>query len=108
MQIIPIQPIPAQVLSASLNQQATQIVIRQKTTGVFVDVYVDDALIVGGVIALNCNVIVRSAYLGFVGDIAFVDTQATPLGPTDPVFTGFGDRFVLAYFLPSELPMGVA
>ena len=52
----------------------------------------------------NLNVIVRDAYLGFIGDLAFYDTQ----GDTAPVYTGLGSRYVLEYFAPSELPAGVA
>ena len=59
---------------------------------------------IGGVIAGNLNVIVRSAYLGFVGDLAFIDTQ----GSDDPVYTGLGARWILTYFAPSELPAGLA
>jgi len=56
------------------------------------------------VLALNLNVIVRSVYFGFIGDLAFYDTQGT----SDPVSTGLGSRYVLEYFAPSELPVGVA
>jgi hypothetical protein len=43
--------------------------------------------------------LVRSAYLGFVGDLAFVDTQ----GHADPQYQDLGSRFVLAYLEPLEL-----
>ena len=105
MQVIPIQAAPSQRVSVSLSGQSCAIEIAQKTTGVFVNLYVDDTLVIGGVIAENATAIVRSAYLGFYGDIAFLDTQPPPLGPTDPVYTGFGSRYILAYFLPSELPL---
>lgn len=49
---------------------------------VFLDLYVNDALVVGGVICLNGTRIVRDAYLGFVGDLAILDTEGnlTPHG----------------------------
>ena len=100
MLIIPIQPVPSQTLTVVLSSQQTQIDIRQQSTGLYVDLYVNNALIIGGVIAQNANRIVRDAYLGFVGDIAFLDTQ----GREDPVFDGLGSRYVLAYFAPAELP----
>ena len=39
------------------------------------------------------NRIVRDLYLGFVGDLCFMDTQGT----TDPVSPGLGLRYVLVY-----------
>lgn len=107
MQIVPLQPVPAQTLSVMLSGQACQIDIAQKTTGIFVNLSVNNSLIIGGVVAENGNPIVRSAYLGFYGDIMFLDTQPLPTGSTDPVFTGLGSRYVLAYLLPTELaPLG--
>lgn len=47
---------------------------------VFMDLYVNDALIVGGVLMLDRVFAVRDDYLGFVGDLAIVDTQ----GNEDP------------------------
>lgn len=99
MQIIPLQPVPSQTVSVALNNQACTINVYTLSTGLYCDLYVNNSLIIGGVVCENNNVIVRDAYLGFVGDIAFEDTQ----GSTDPVYTGLGTRYVLAYFLPSEL-----
>ena len=72
--------------------------------GMFCDLLVNDTLIIGGVICENANVIVRDAYLGFVGDIAFFDTQGT----SDPSYTGLGSRWILVYLAPADLPAGVA
>lgn len=63
------------------------------SSAVFVDLYVNGTLIIGGVPAFNETLIVRDAYLGFTGDLVFYDTQ----GSTDPVYTGLGSRYVLAY-----------
>lgn len=103
MQIIPLDPVPAQNFSVLLNQQNCQINLFQKSTGLFIDLYVDSAPIVLGVICENLNRIVRSLYLGFQGDLGFIDNQGTD----DPVFTGLGTRFSLAYIPPEELPTGV-
>lgn len=103
-QIVPIKPVAAQTISVNLNNQACTITIFQKSTGMFISLYVDNALVIGGVIAQNWNVIVRNAYFGFAGDLAFVDTQ----GQDDPYYTGLGTRWLLVYFLPSELPAGVS
>lgn len=108
--VVPLQPVPSQTVSVMLNNQACTINVYQKAAHLYVDLLVNNALIIGGVIAENLNVIVRSAYLGFIGDLAFFDTQGSQLpgGPTDPVYTGLGSRYVLEYFAPAELPPGVA
>lgn len=90
---IPTQPVPNQTLQVQLAGQNCRINIAQKRTGMFLDLYVDEGLIIGGVICENKNRIVRSAYLGFIGDLGFVDTR----GSDDPYFTGLGSRFVLVY-----------
>lgn len=100
MLIVPLQPLPSQVVSVLLANQPCLIELDQKSTGMFLNLYVNDALIIGGVVCENLNRIVRSAYLGFVGDLAFVDTE----GASDPVYTGLGSRFNLAYIEQSELP----
>ncbi len=104
MLIVPLQPVSSQTVSVSLANQPCTINVRSMSTGLYCDLYVNNTLIIGGVICQNANVIVRDAYLGFVGDIAFLDTQGTD----DPVYTGLGTRWVLAYFAPSELPAGLA
>lgn len=95
-QIIPLLATPSQTLSVRLGAQACRVHVYQKTTGLFLDLYVNDTLVVGGVIARNGARIVRDAYLGFVGDLAFSDTQ----GAEDPQYAGLGTRWVLAYVTP--------
>lgn len=102
MQIIPTQAIPSQTLTVQLADQNCQIKIGQKSTGLFIDLYVNSILIIGGVLCENLNRIVRSLYLGFVGDLTFIDNQ----GSDDPDYSGLGDRFSLAYLTTDELPPG--
>ena len=98
MNVIPLNAVPSQIVNVTLNNQACTINIYQYDWGLYVDLYVNGVLIIGGVIALNANLIVRDAYLGFQGDLAFYDTQ----GLTDPVFTGLGAQYQLVYFAPGE------
>lgn len=100
MEIVPIDPTPAQTLAILLEQQNCQITLQQKSTGLFMDLYVDQEAIVLGVLCENLNRIVRSAYLGFSGDFTFIDNQGT----SDPDFTGLGDRYSLAYLTAAEVP----
>lgn len=102
MQTVPLQAVPNQTLQVQLGTQACSLNIYQQAYGLYVDLYVNNVLIIAGVIAENLNRIVRSVYLGFVGDFAFVDTQ----GSTDPVYTGLGDRYQLLYLEPADLPNG--
>jgi hypothetical protein len=99
-QLIPLNSAPNQTVTVLLGAQSTQVYIYQKNNfGLFCDVSVNNALIIGGVICQNLNRIVRDAYLGFIGDLVFNDTQGT----ADPVSTGLGSQFVLLYFTPAEL-----
>ena len=99
MVIIPTTAVENQTLQVSLGSQATQLRIYQKAFGLFMDVLVNNVLIIGGVLCLNQNLIVRDAYLGFSGDLAWIDNQ----GSTDPIYTGLGSRYSLAYLTPSDL-----
>lgn len=99
MLTVPVAATPSQTISVLLASQPCQIDIYQRSTGLYVDLYVNDALIIGGVIAQNKNRIVRSAYLGFIGDLAFYDTQ----GKDDPAYSGLGSRFLLQYIEAAEL-----
>jgi len=104
MLIIPLEPVPSQQVSVELNNQSCKINVYQRTTGLFVDLYMDDDLLVGGVLALNSNLIVRFLYLGFVGDLAIVNLHSIFSTQVDPSYSGLGSQFVLVYLLPSEVP----
>lgn len=112
--IVPLQAVASQTLNITLNNQVCTINVYGKTTyvpsfnpgeiiidppeyininPVFVDLYVNDGLIIAGVLALNQTLIVRDAYLGFIGDLIFWDTQ----GESDPTIDGLGARFLLTY-----------
>lgn len=99
MQMIPLKPIASQLLTVQLANQTTQIEVYQTDFGLFLNLYVNNVLIIGGVICENLNRIVRDAYLGFIGDLAFFDNQ----GSTDPIYTGLGSRYSLAYLEESDL-----
>lgn len=99
MLVVPLQSLPSQTVSVTLGGQACDVHVYQRSTGLYLDLSVSSALVIGGVIAHDRNRLVRSAYLGFVGDLAFVDTQGT----SDPDYTGLADRFLLIYFTPEEL-----
>jgi hypothetical protein len=99
MQIIPISDTYSQTVSVQLANQACKINLYVKSTGLFCDLYVSDTLIIGGVICQNLNRIVRDLYLGFVGDLAFLDTEGT----SDPSSPGLGARYLLMYLSTTYL-----
>lgn len=105
MMVVPIDDVPAQTLSIDLAGQLCQIDVYQKESGLYLDLYdaaqTPPAPIVVGVLCENRNRLVRFAYLGFQGDLAFGDTQ----GDADPYFTGLGSRFVLGYFTAAEVAL---
>jgi len=93
---IPTLAAAAQSLTTTLNGQSVRLDIAQKAFGLSTDVYVNDALIIGGVLVENDNPIVRSAYLGFLGDLYFHDTQPDG-GAGVPAYTELGARYALLY-----------
>lgn len=99
MLIVPLQAKPAQQVQLQLANQTCQIRVYQAPTAVFIDLSVNNSLIIGGVICENRNRIVRDAYLGFIGDLAFVDQQ----GNNDPEYTGLGARYLLFYLTTQDL-----
>lgn len=99
MLIVPVQPVPNQTLQVQLAGQPVVLNVYQLAYGLFVDVLIGPDPVIGGVICQNRNRIVRDAYLGLVGDLAFVDTQ----GDVDPVYTGLGSRFLLAYLEEADV-----
>ena len=86
MQIIPITPVASQSFSVQLGTQNCKINLYQKGTE-----------IVSSMICLNEVGLVRETYLGFVGQLLFIDT----LGSSDPYYTDLGTRYILTYWTQS-------
>lgn len=90
---IPLIAVASQTMTVQLGGQSCRINVYQKATGLYLDLYVADVLIIAGVICENLNPVVRSLYMGFYGDLYFWDTQ----GVADPYYTGLADRFMLLW-----------
>ena len=99
---IPLQPVPSQIIKTSLNGQNVQLAIYQKTQGLFVNVNSGGVDIVCAVLAHDGVSLVCRKYMGFAGDLIFVDTQ----GKSDPTFDGLGSRYQLIYLAPKDIPNG--
>lgn len=99
MQVVPLQPIPNQTLQSQLDGQPVTLTVYQNAYGLFVDAYLNNVLIAGGVIGLNLVKLIRTVAGDFSGDFVFFDTQ----GLENPIYTGLGSRYFLVYFTAEEL-----
>ncbi len=99
MNIIPLRAVPSQSFSVVLAGQNCQINVYEKSTGMYLDLYVNHRPIVTTTLCHDRVRLVRDTYRGFIGDLTFIDTR----GYADPVYTGLGDRFILAYLEAGDL-----
>lgn len=93
MQQINITAVPSQTVEVTLAGQDCTIVLQQKEQGLLIDLTMGGVKLTSGQVCRDRVRIVRHAYLGFVGDLSFVDTQGT----SDPEYSGLGTRYVLGY-----------
>ena len=93
MNVIPLNAEPDQTFDINLGGQSCNIHVYQKTTGLFMDLSVSGVSIVAGKICRDRIKQIRYSYLGFVGDLSFIDTQGT----SDPEYYGLGERYILVY-----------
>ncbi|MGF6633520.1 phage baseplate plug family protein [Paraburkholderia sp. MM6662-R1] len=93
MQTIPLTAKPSQTLTLTLALQNCGLKVYQKNTGLYLDLYVAGRLVMAAVLCRDRVFLVRQAYLGFQGDLVFVDLQGTD----DPEYTGLGSRWELRY-----------
>jgi len=99
MEIISVQPVKGQKINVNLDAQRVTLRISQRSTGLYMDVAVNDRWVVQGVLCLNGNKIVRYPYLGFRGELFFCDTK----GIDDPYYSELGNRFKLYYATEQEM-----
>lgn len=90
---IPLSPVPNQTVTVLLGNQYCRINVYQKTTGLYLDLFINDVSILTGRICRDRVYLVASAYLGFTGDLIFADTN----GDSDPEYSGIGTRYFLFY-----------
>lgn len=115
MQTIPgIGPVPSQTFQAVLGGQNcsfslytltgydfNDLTLETVNTNLYMDLTVNGESITVGAICLNeKRLLINRQYLGFSGDLMFIDTQGTE----DPQYTGLGTRWQLVYIAASELP----
>lgn len=90
---IPLSPVPSQTLKVNLAGQACDITVYLIGALLYCDLAVAGLPIISARLIRDRVQLVRYAYLGFVGDLAMVDTQGTE----DPQYLGLGARWQLTY-----------
>lgn len=103
VQPIPLTAVPNQVEAVALEGQSFILQVNQRSNGLYMDVFMNGAAIILGVLCENENLIIRNRYLGSPGDFFFYDTQGT----SDPEYTGLGDRYRLIYVEQAEIEAAV-
>lgn len=99
MRTIPLEPQKSQSVSVELAGQRCVIRLIQRESFLYMDLTVNSNPIMQGVPCLYGNKMVRYSYLGFIGDLVFLDSS----GQSNPVHDGLGGRYVLYYIEESEL-----
>lgn len=99
MKTVALQAVPSQTLNVLLGGQNCQISVYQKSTGLYLDLSINNVPVISTAMCRDRVKLVRQAYRGFAGDLAFADLQ----GLSDPDYTGLGGRFVLVYLEPLDL-----
>lgn len=99
VQPIPLTAVPNQVEAVALDGQSYILVVNQRASGLYMDVFMNGEAIILGVLCENENLIIRNRYLGSPGDFFFYDTQ----GSNDPEYSGLADRYRLIYVTQAEI-----
>ena len=99
MRTIPLQALRSQSISVELAGQQCTIRLIQRQSFLYMDLTVDGLVVMQGVPCLYANKMVRYSYLGFTGDLVFMDNS----GQSQPSYDGLGDRFPLYYMEASDL-----
>lgn len=103
MNVVPLQSVPSQRIKTTLDGRIVYIQLYQRRYGLFINIYIEDELMIGACICQNLNRIIRAKYLNeqfsFTGDFMFVDL----IGNTDPIYQGLGTQYQLVYLSDDEL-----
>ncbi|MFW5400549.1 hypothetical protein V2A85_12675 [Yersinia sp. 1252 StPb PI] len=99
MNVITLENKKSQSIFITLEGQSCLIRIIQRDSSIYMDLTVNGDPILQGVPCLYANKIVRYKYLGFRGDLFFLDNE----GQSDPQWDGLADRFPLYFITEAEL-----
>lgn len=99
MLTISIEPKKSQAISLNLAGQKCVIRMIQRESFIYMDLTVNDNPIMQGVPCLYGNRMVGYSYLGFKGDLVFLDSD----GQQDPHWDELGKRHLLYYIEESDI-----
>lgn len=99
MRTVSLVPQKSQSVSVNLAGQQCTIRLIQRESFMYMDLTVNGNPIMQGVPCLYGNRMVRYSYLGFAGDLVFLDN----VGQKDPYWEGLGIRYILYYIEESDL-----
>jgi hypothetical protein len=95
---VPLQAVPSQRLQIVLAGQQCDIAVYQREQWVFTDLRSNGVDIFIGVLSRDAVPLNPRSYMGFLGNLVFIDTQ----GSSDPTYDGLGSRYQLQYLTESE------
>lgn len=99
MKTVSIESLKSQTVSVQLGGQQCQIRLIQRPSVIYLDLTVNGNPIIQGAPCYYGNKLVRYAYLGFKGDLVFLDNAGT----SDPTWDGLGIRYQLYYLEEGEI-----
>lgn len=99
MKTVSIEPLKSQTVSVLLGGQQCTLRLIQRPSAVYLDLTVNGNPIMQGVPCYYGNKLVRYQYLGFLGDLVFLDNAGTD----DPKWDGLGIRYQLFYLEEGEI-----
>ena len=99
MKKIPLSPVPAQSLKIKLADQNCQIRVYYRFGNTYMDLTAGGVVVCTGAICRDRQNIIQIAQNTFSGALLFVDM----LGTSDPLYSGFGERWRLFYKAAGEL-----
>ncbi|CFQ73960.1 hypothetical protein N4227_12985 [Yersinia enterocolitica] len=99
MNVITLENKKSQSIFITLEGQSCLIRLIQRDSSIYMDLTVNGDPILQGIPCLYANKIVRYKYLGFRGDLFFLDNE----GQSDPQWNGLADRFPLYFITEAEL-----
>jgi len=99
MKKIPLQPVPAQTLKIKLGGQNCQIRVYYRFGSTYMDLTAGGVVVVTGAICRDRQNIIQIAQNASQGALLFVDM----LGTSDPLYSGFDERWRLFFKAANEL-----
>lgn len=99
MRTVSVLPKKSQTISVNLSGQQCTIRLIQRISCIYMDFSVNGNIVAQGVPCLYGNKMIRYKYLGFSGDLVFLDNE----GGDNPSWEGLGSRYPLYYIEESEI-----